>query len=131
MSVNKIMVVDDDRLLREFYARIFENMECETVCAEDGDQALELLRNAQRPFSLVLMDLLMPVRTGWETIEFIRNEAAWANLPIIAITGLAVSGEELQRLRKMCDHVILKKEFDLTAFRDTVERLLKAQGPSS
>jgi len=120
----RILVVDDDQLLREFYARVFTNMGYEAVCAGDGEEAIMLLREAREPFSLIIMDLLMPVKTGWETMEFIRKRPEWKNLPIVAITGLAVSNQEMVRMREYCDDIILKGEFEMTRLSQTVERLI-------
>ncbi|OPZ31536.1 MAG: Polar-differentiation response regulator DivK [Lentisphaerae bacterium ADurb.BinA184] len=128
-DVAKVLVVDDDQLLREFYARVFANMGYEAVCAGDGDEAIMLLRESREPFALIIMDLLMPVKTGWETMAFIRGRQEWRNVPIVAITGLAVSSEEMARMRQYCDDIILKGEFGMSRLSETVERLIGRPGP--
>jgi len=124
----RILVVDDDELLRQFYARVFENMGFDTVCAQNGAEALQFLSSAADPFSLVLMDLLMPVKTGWEAITAIRQSPAWQDLPIIAVTGLAISDDELERLRGCCNDVFLKDQFEFSRLKETVIRLV-GEGP--
>jgi CheY-like chemotaxis protein len=121
---SKVLVVDDDKLLRDFYARVFENMGFQAVCAEDGEQAILFMEKARQPFSLVLMDLLMPVKTGWEAMEFIRGRAEWQNLPIVAITGLCISDEDLSRLNELCDAILLKNQFSMTSLQRCVEQLV-------
>ena len=126
---NRILVVDDDQLLREFYDRVFENMGYSSVCVSDGQEAIDFLENAESPFALVIMDLLMPVKTGWEAIEYIRRNEQWRGLPILAITGMACSEEELGMIREKCDDVILKPEFEMHHFHEAVDRLIK-HGPT-
>jgi len=123
-QAHKVLVVDDDRLLRDFYARVFENMGFQAVCAEDGEQAIIFLQRARQPFDLVLMDLLMPVKTGWEAMQFIRDCGEWRTLPIIAITGLTISDDELARLHGLCDAILLKNQFSMASLHDCVERLV-------
>ncbi len=121
----RILVVDDDRLLREFYSRVFENLGYEVVCAGDGEQAIGFLENSERSFSLVLMDLLMPVKTGWEAIEHIRDNPRWHDLPVVAITGLSMSRPERDRIAAQCSEVISKDDFEMKTFERLVEQYVE------
>jgi CheY-like chemotaxis protein len=122
-ETKRVLVVDDDELLREFYSRVLAGQGYEAVCAANGDEAIRLLEGAKEDFALVIMDLLMPVRTGWELIEYIKAAPAWQKVPILAITGLAASFEEFERVKAVCDEVLLKGDFELARFCDTVKRL--------
>jgi CheY-like chemotaxis protein len=61
--------------------------------AQTGKQALALM-NVVRP-TFILLDLDMPMVTGWEVVQEIRNHARWANTPVIALTNLAFSDNPL------------------------------------
>lgn len=63
-------------------------LNCTSHRAENGEVALEMLRSAPDPsmYSLVLMDLRMPVMDGFEAAEIIRGSIA-TNIPIVALTG--------------------------------------------
>lgn len=124
-GTKRILVVDDDDLLRDFYSRVLSQRGYEITCAANGDEALEELKNSTAPFALVIIDLLMPVRTGWELIEEMKSTAKYAKIPLLAITGLATSFEEFERVKKTCDDVMLKGDFELNRFTDTVDRLAK------
>lgn len=87
-----ILLVDDDennrytlsrRLQRENYTDITE--------AVNGKQALELLR--ERPFDLILLDIMMPEMDGYETMQVIRQNPSFRRLPIIALTAKAMKGD--------------------------------------
>ncbi len=124
-TVKRILVVDDDELLREFYNRVLSGRGYEVACAANGDEAITLLAESAA-YGLIIVDLLMPVRTGWELIEHVRTTPAYAQIPLLAITGLATSSDELEQVKKACDGVMLKGDFDLARFTETVDRLVKA-----
>jgi hypothetical protein len=88
----KVLVVDDD--FRNIFAMtaLLERGHAEVTVAESGADALVAL--AQSPdFTVVLMDIMMPVMDGYETMRAIRAIDQYKDLPIIAVTGKETSGE--------------------------------------
>ena len=118
----KVLVVDDDELLRDFYVKVIKGEGFYAVSASNGDEAIERLKESS-DFSLAIIDLLMPVRTGWELIEFMKDEASYKNIPIIALTGLAASFDEFQKVEEVCDAVMHKGRFELSEFIETINKL--------
>ncbi len=78
-----ILVVDDDDLLRKTVRAMLESVGHRTVDAVDGVDGLNQFR--QQSFDLVICDLFMPNKQGFDTIKEMRESAP--NLPIIAMTG--------------------------------------------
>lgn len=120
----KILVVDDDDLLRDFYCRVLKTEGYDPVTAINGDEAVEILEK-EPDLKLAVIDLLMPIRTGWELIEFIKHHPRYSTLPIVAITGLAASFDEFEKVSQICDAVLHKSDFELNAFLRIVENLVK------
>jgi CheY-like chemotaxis protein len=60
--------------------------------AQDGQKALKTLADDEAP-ELVLMDIMMPVMDGYDTMRAIRAQARFARLPIIALTAKAMRGD--------------------------------------
>jgi len=120
----RILVVDDDDLLRDFYCRILKTEGYEPLTAVNGDEAIEIL-NREKGLKLAIIDLLMPVRTGWELIEYIKQHQDYGKLPIVAITGLAASFDEFDKVSKICDTVLHKSDFELNDFLRIVKELVK------
>src|SRR5262249_12512328 len=61
----------------------------ETVEAEDGQQALDRLRDPDAPpIDVILLDIVMPVMDGYETLEALGRDAALRHLPVIVISGV-------------------------------------------
>jgi CheY-like chemotaxis protein len=91
-----ILICDDDDLLREFYARVLKAQGYDTLSATNGDEAIAVLESGAK-VSAAIVDLLMPVRSGWELIEYMKAKPALAPIPVVAITGLATSFDEFEK----------------------------------
>ena len=81
----RILVVDDDPILREFAAVYLNSPTMEVEVAEDGQAALERLRKGG--IDIALVDLEMPVMNGFELIAAVRADPSFEDLPIVVITG--------------------------------------------
>ncbi len=88
----KILMVDDD--MRNIFAltKILEEKGMKVVKADDGKMALSALEKDPH-VDLVLMDIMMPVMDGYETMRRIRRQARFHRLPIIALTAKAMAGD--------------------------------------
>ncbi|HYR56213.1 MAG TPA: response regulator, partial [Myxococcaceae bacterium] len=89
----KVLVVDDD--VRNVFAitSALESYKMEVVYAETGKAGLEMLQR-NPDLDAVLMDVMMPGMDGYETIRRIRQEPAFVDLPIIAVTAKALSEDQ-------------------------------------
>lgn len=83
----RVLVVDDEALLRRSAARLLKHMGCAVIEANDGKQALEHVRTEPGAFDLVLMDVTMPVMDGFEAARLMHELAP--GLPIILSSGYA------------------------------------------
>ncbi len=80
-----ILVVDDDRDVRDFVAESLRQEGYRVETASNGHEALERLR--QEPSSLILLDLMMPVMDGNELVERLRSDPDTATIPIMSLTS--------------------------------------------
>ena len=88
-SVNgkrRILIVDDEIINREILSACLQS-DYEVLCAADGAEALEKIRDNRETLSLVLLDLLMPVLSGIEVLKAVRTEPDLARIPIIVLTA--------------------------------------------
>ena len=82
----RVLVVDDEFINRALLGAMLEQY-FDVSFAENGAQALEMMRAAQPPFSLVLLDLLMPVLDGFSVLTTCRDDEALSGIPIIVMTS--------------------------------------------
>lgn len=81
-----IMIIDDDRDIRETLGDLLEDEGFSTVRVADGAAALELLRNGVRP-DLILLDLMMPGMNGWDFRSAQLADATIASIPVVVLTA--------------------------------------------
>ena len=122
----RVLLVDDTPASRTLVVRILNKRGHTVETAENGRQALEMLR--QRDFDLVLLDVQMPVMDGFQTAAAIRAMPdAKSHVPVVAITAYAMKGDRERCLASGMDSYIAKP-IDSRKLVELVERL--AMGPS-
>ena len=104
-----VLVVDDFEINRDILGMILED-DYEVIYANNGKEALEAMHEHVNELSIVLLDLMMPVMSGFEVLEYVRNDDQLRNIPIIVLT--AEKNAELQALQ-MGAADFITKPFDL------------------
>lgn len=102
----RILLVDDDPKLRATMRRGLEENGMECVEAASVDEAEEALSTATAPYSMILLDVMMPGRTGWEFLEALR--AAGKDVPVIFLTARHEVDERVKGLGLGADDYIIK-----------------------
>jgi CheY-like chemotaxis protein len=81
-----ILIVEDDKDLRESLCEALELEGYIVVCADNGESALRYLATGARP-CVILLDLMMPVMDGWRFREETMKDASLATIPVIVMTA--------------------------------------------
>jgi CheY-like chemotaxis protein/anti-sigma regulatory factor (Ser/Thr protein kinase) len=102
-----VMVVEDDRVIRELLGEMLKQEGWRVIKAENGRQALELLET-KKP-ALILLDLSMPEMDGYEFVTCLQKKEEWRAIPVVVLTSTPLSAEDQARLH---DYVqgIMRKE---------------------
>ena len=82
----KVLVVDDESVNRQLLGNIV-GTDFDVLYAEDGVQALEMIRQNERTLSLILLDLLMPRLDGYGVLEELSKDAELKRIPVIVLTS--------------------------------------------
>jgi signal transduction histidine kinase len=122
MRRGQILVVDDNRVNRLKLQRLLEQQEHEVALAENGRQALSLL--AERPFDVVLLDLIMPEMDGFAVLQTIRADASLRDIVVIIISSLDEM-DSIVRCIQMGAEDYLPKPFDPVLLRARLETSLE------
>lgn len=94
-----VLVVEDDRDIREALCLLLEEEGYTVYSAENGEVAAGLLSERPPP-SLVLTDLMMPVMSGWELLERLKSSDELARIPVVVISA-ALPAEAPSGVREM------------------------------
>lgn len=82
----RVLIVDDEMINREILGNILGNT-YDVFFAENGQEALDVMHGAEKAFSLVLLDLLMPVMDGFEFITKMQQVSEFKHIPVIVMTS--------------------------------------------
>ena len=128
-GVGPVLVVEDEPANREMLRRLLEKEGLTVVEATNGRTALELM--TQTTPWLVLLDLMMPEMDGFQFAVALRENPAWADVPVIVITAKDVTPEDLARLNGGIEAVMGKKPgFSKEQLLATIRPLLRASQPA-
>ena len=112
----KILLVEDNEFNRIVAQNSLSSINCITTEAENGKEALEILKN--NTFDLILMDIQMPIMDGFETTQFIRNNLK-LEIPIIALTANAFK-TEIDRCKAIGMNDYITKPFNEKNLFETI-----------
>ena len=102
--MSRILVIDDEEVIRELMCEILERAGHETIGATTSQQALELI--ADHEIALVVSDIVMPGLTGLELLEEVR--ARRPSLPVILVTGAGTYENLSQAVARGADGLVIK-----------------------
>lgn len=119
----RILVVDDSPVNRDLLRRILERGGYQIVMAETGDAALEILAGAS--FDLILLDVIMPGKSGYDVLERIKSSGD-TNAPVIMMSALD-EGSSVIRCVQMGAEDYFIKPFDPILLRTRIESALDSR----
>ncbi len=117
----KLLIVEDNRDMREMLGLILERLGYIPVLAGDGKDGVEKAI-AEKP-NLILMDMMMPVMDGWEAARALRANPETKEIPILAITALIRPHDLETCLDAGCNGYILKP-FSFADLQSRIQGLL-------
>jgi CheY-like chemotaxis protein len=123
----KILLVEDNEMNRDMLSRRLERKGHQVTIAVDGQQALDLA-TAEKP-DLILMDMSLPVLSGWEATQKLKASEATRTIPVIALTAHAMAEDEKRARESGCDDYDTKP-VELTRLLGKIDALLSNGGKS-
>ncbi len=118
----KIIVIDDEAIMRDGSSRILAKEEMEVVTAENGEAGLEKVKEAPDGFDVMLLDLMMPGMSGMEVLEQVKGIAP--SLLVIVVTGYATVDTAVEAMKKGA-YDFIPKPFTPDQLRIVVHRALE------
>jgi len=104
--MDRILVVDDDRDIVRLVRSYLEKAGYEILTAYDGETALQLLR-VEKP-QLLILDLMLPDRDGWDVARLVRSDSQISSTPIIMLTARVEDNDKIVGLEIGADDYITK-----------------------
>jgi CheY-like chemotaxis protein len=120
--VAKILLVEDNEMNRDMLSRRLVRSGYEVVMAVQGEEGVALAGTASP--DLVLMDMSLPVLDGWEATRRLKKDPATREIPIIALTAHAMTGDREKAREAGCDDFDTKP-VEYTRLLSKIEGLLQ------
>ena len=127
-GAGRVLVVDDDDVIRQLITVNLELEGFEVIPAVDGQDALDKVKDA-RP-EVVTLDVMMPRVDGWEAAARLRADPETAHIKVILLSARAQESD-IQRGERIGVDAYLTKPFDPDELIDVVRRLMEASGSAS
>lgn len=121
-NTSVILVIEDQALNRKVVRIVLQSEGYDVVEVANASEALTNL-NTSVP-ALILMDIALPGKSGEELTQLIKSDPKLCNIPIIALTAAAISGDRDSLLRTGCDDY-LSKPIDIQVLIERVKQHLK------
>jgi DNA-binding response OmpR family regulator len=131
----RILVIDDELILRQLFERVLRSEGHEVVVAANGREGL-MMMNPDAP-DLILLDLVMPVMDGMSFLRSMRRRAEWTDIPVIVVSGVLDRHQVLQVKELGVVDYMLKAGFEMGELRARLAKHLpkprkpRGQGGSS
>ena len=116
-----ILLADDSLTIQKVVELTFAETSYRVVAVSSGDELLDRLAD-NRP-DLIICDVIMPGKDGYEVCQQIKSSSAWLHLPVILLTGTFEPFDRDRAIAAGCSEIITKP-FEARKLVDTVERLI-------
>jgi CheY-like chemotaxis protein len=118
-----ILVIDDETSIRDVLTEVLEDEGYGVVTAANGLEAISVLRQSSEPPCVILLDLMMPVMTGWEFRKEQQQDPALAAIPVVVLSATQNIKKEATTLGAAAH---IPKPINFVTLLATVERYCAA-----
>lgn len=105
----KVLIIEDDKFLRELLGKKLSNLEYNAILAVDGEEGLEKIKS-EKP-DIVLLDLILPGINGFEVLEKTKKDPTVNQIPIIILSNLGQSEDIEKGLKLGAKDFLVKAHF--------------------
>ena len=118
----KILIVDDDDIIRETYRQVFQEHGFESIGAKDGVEGIDLA--TKEKFDVILTGIIMPRMDGFTLVAELKKNPKLAHIPVIMVTSLEKPEDRERGLSLGANAYVLKQKFDQGALLETIRQIL-------
>ncbi len=121
--MKKILFVEDELTLQKAMNEILTQEGFKILNALDGEKGLELIKK-EKP-DLILLDLILPKKDGFEILEEIKGDEKLKNIPVIVLTNLEGIGDVEKALNLGATTYLVKANYELEDVVSKIKQILK------
>ncbi len=122
-TTHKILLVEDDPFLLDMYSTKFKEVGFNIVVAQDGEMGL--VKAKEELPDLILLDIVLPKKDGFEVLKQLKSDNQTAKIPVILLTNLGLDSDIKRGLELGAQSYIIKAHFTPTEVVAKVKEILK------
>ncbi len=119
----KILIIEDDKFLRELISRKLGNEDFETLEAVDGEEGIKKIKE-EKP-DLILLDLILPSIDGFEVLSRMKEDPSLSSIPVIILSNLGQKEEVERGLKLGAVDYLIKAHFTPGEIIEKIKNILK------
>lgn len=123
MANKKILIIEDEETLQRALTQYLEEENFEVFSAMDGEKGIEMVKK-EKP-DLVLLDIILPKKDGFQVLEEIKQEETTKNIPVILLTNLESIDDIQKAFDKGATTYLVKSEYKLEDVVKKINETLK------
>lgn len=123
--MKSILIIDDDEIVCRVIEKLALHKDVLVTAVNNGKDAKNILQSGKK-FDVVFLDLVIPDITGWDILNVIKNDPVMKDTPVVILTGLTLSNEEIEKLHVRVTAIIAKNTFNNAKFGEILNKLLAA-----
>ena len=120
--MKKILLVEDDPFLLDMYTTKFKDVGFNMVVAQDGE--LALIKAKEESPDLILLDVVLPKKDGFEVLKILKSESQTAAIPVVLLTNLGLDSDVKRGLELGAQAYIVKAHFTPTEVVAKIKEIL-------
>lgn len=120
-----ILIIDDEASLRRNMSAYLEDMDYDTLEAENGEQGIDLLEKHINEIEAVIVDLNMPVMDGYSFVHKATQSEGVSEIPIVVLSGVGIVEDAIKAMRLGAWDFISKPLHDFSILQFTLERMFE------
>jgi len=120
--MTKILLVEDDPMLQDIYITKLKEKGFEVSLASDGEKVMPQLQKTKP--DLMLLDIVLPLRDGWEVLSEVRKDPAWNNMKIVVLSNIGEPSDVEKGFALGANLYLIKAHFTPSQVVGEINKLL-------
>lgn len=118
---------EDDPLMARMFERIFRFHGFAVEIASDGEEAIAKLTQLPLSPSVIILDVMMPKRSGFEVLEFIKTQSSYKDVPVIMLSNLAGKEDADRAIQLGASSYLIKSQYQPKEIVEKVKEIIAAE----
>ncbi|MEA1926490.1 MAG: response regulator [Patescibacteria group bacterium] len=125
MDKKTILIIEDEQGMRDTLKESIENAGYQTIIAGDGEKGIKLAK--QYNCDLILLDIILPKKDGFEVLRELKMDEKMKDLPIVLITNLSEPSDIQKALDLGATTYLVKSSYSLADIVEKINNILEEQ----